>query len=1780
MKKIKDIKTGTQLLIGFGVILLLMFVLSTIAWQQTDRMAQKIDHIYNHSLAVRRALAWVEQGALNMRIEFRNVLLANSEEGWNKAVRNREIEKDKAFQQFDSLYDRYTGNRADIDSLRVYFLSWNLLQQQIIEKSSIHKIDETLLQRTETGDIALARNRLFSQIRKIDEFSKSRADLFYSESVQFNEELNTQLLIFSMSALALSLLIIIYLSRMFNNPLKEITRAADQYRSGNKSARSNYTSKNLFGKLSETFNEMAGTLETEYLISSRSADLTGIMLSEDDAHSFCHDLLNNLLEHTQSQMGAVYLLNDEKTQFERFACIGMDTGGCKPFSAIHPEGEFGLALASKTISHIKNIPLDSQFSFNTVSGNFKPREIITFPIFNNNEAVAVISIFSINCYSEISTRLVGNIFNTLTARMNGILAYKQILEFSKKLEEQNIELDTQKKELITLSDELKEQNVELEVQKQQLGEVSRLKTNFLSSMSHELRTPLNSVIALSGVLNRRLAKKIGEEEYSYLGVIERNGKHLLDLINDILDLSRIESGKVEVEKNSFKINALVSEVIAMIKPQADQKSIGLNFTGKKNDLTIESDYNKCFHIFQNIIGNAVKFTEKGSVDITISTKNGSAVVQISDTGIGISKDDIPHIFDEFRQADGSNSRKYGGTGLGLSIAKRYSELIGCEISVKSEPGKGTVFTVCIPVKAKYSEKELVSIPAEIIRKLPQDIIKPTGDGETILLVEDTEAMIIQIRDILEGEGYSVVSAKNGFEALDYMEKNIPDAVILDLMMPVMDGFEVCKILREDENLHDIPVVFVTALKEKSESKVRALEVGAEGFLTKPVDENELVAHIKAMLRIKEACDFKKSEKQRLEEMVAERTKDLMEELRVNREMSNKLSESEERFRVAQEMSPDGFTILHPLRNEKGEVVDFTWVYQNQVVARTNGTDPKDVIGKRLLDLFPTHRGTAVFEAYLHVANTGTTRVLEEVYVGMIVTVPTWLRLVVVSIGEDIAILSQDITEHKRAEDAVKKSEEYYRYIVDATKAVLYHLKYTTMKYEYIDTAIEKLTGYTTEEINEIGFNNIVVKINKYHVEKVNIDLAVTERKQGRTLEWQADYKIKAKDGRLIWLSDYSVPWKDDAGNLIGSIGILSDITERKQAEEMLHESETKFRNLFYNHAAVKLIIDSENGNIVEANEAAAAFYGYTVETLKKMRIFEINTLPEKELLKEIENVKNKKKNYFEFKHRKADGSVVDVEVFSSAIKIGDKEFLHSIIHDISEKKKAEEQLKLFNRAVESSNVSVIITDSEGNIIYTNPFFTTLTGYSFEEVVGKNPRILKSGVHPEQFYKDLWDTILSGNDWTGELHNKKKNGELYWEKVNISSIQKKDGVVTNYVAIREDITERKKMLGDLVNAKEKAEEMNRVKSYFFANMSHELRTPFVGIMGYTEILNSEIENEDHKKMLEGISDSSKRMLGTVNNILTLTKIEFDGIVLNYKPVNLKNILDSLSDEYLIQTAAKGLRLIVNNQIEKLIFNTDKHVFREILSNLLRNAVKFTETGTIEIQSELESKDEQKYLVIKVTDTGIGIPEDKQSIIFDEFRQVSEGISRLFEGTGLGLSIVKKDIDKLGGTITVNSEEGKGSTFTVRLPVEVYESSDVAEYDLSRIKSSKIEKENLARKNLLYIEDDSTSQDVVKRALSDKFDLNVVSNSEDALEMLNKKNYDAFLIDINLGKEDGLQVVDKINAISKYADTPKVAVTAFASEDDKKEFLSNGFTHYISKPFCINDLRELLGKIFSI
>ncbi|PKP19305.1 MAG: hypothetical protein CVU05_11725, partial [Bacteroidetes bacterium HGW-Bacteroidetes-21] len=442
----------------------------------------------------------------------------------------------------------------------------------------------------------------------------------------------------------------------------------------------------------------------------------------------------------------------------------------------------------------------------------------------------------------------------------------ELTKITENLMSANRELESQKSELASQSAELMEQNVELEMQKKQLNEASRLKTNFLSNMSHELRTPLNSVIALSSVLNRRLEKQIPDEEYSYIEIIERNGKHLLTLINDILDISRIESGREEVEISKFNAANLITDVVLMINPQAKQKGIDLIHLESNEDLSLINDENKCRHILQNVIGNAVKFTNAGSVKVGATIENENIVIKVTDTGIGISEENISHIFDEFRQADGSTSRKFGGTGLGLAIAKKYANILGGTISVESTLGKGSEFAIMLPLEynpeKSIIEEDIYIEPKYVLKQAHQNIPMEMSQ-KTILIVEDSEPAIVQIIDILEESGFNVLVAHNGNEALDIIRQTIPDAMILDLMMPGIDGFNVLKTIRDEDRTARIPVLILTA-KHITKSDLKLLKRNNIHQLIQKgdVNRNDLLKAVSTMVFFeKEEFTRPKREKQ-------------------------------------------------------------------------------------------------------------------------------------------------------------------------------------------------------------------------------------------------------------------------------------------------------------------------------------------------------------------------------------------------------------------------------------------------------------------------------------------------------------------------------------------------------------------------------------------------------------------------------------------------------------------------------------------------------------------------------------------------------------------------------------------------------------------------------------------------------------------------------------------------------------------------------------------------------
>ncbi len=807
---LKNIRINTLLRLGLGLILALVILLGAVALVQTNFLWSQTELIYKHPLQVSRAVGQLKADIENMRRAMRDLLLADNDQEMIKAQKDIEVSTLDAARQFEVVYDRYLGPRSDISSLEDDFVEWKIFQEELVQLAHAGRKDQALAQLKRAHARGQSSKVLVEHIQTISDFARNMGDKFYRQATLQNDSLKRHLVASLATILLVCIFISWFLMRRIRKPLADLTRAANEFRLGELDSRSEYVAENEFGALSAAFNEMAETVETQMFINEQAALITGMMLQEREVRTFFQKLIKELLEHTASQSGAVYLLNKQETLFEHFESIGLSDIGHRSFSASTLEGEFGAALATGVMQRISDIPEDTRSILATVSGDYLPREIITLPLFSDGKVVAMISLSSIQNYEEKAIRFLETIVVTVTARMNGLLAYRQVQELAKRLGQQNMELNSQKQELIAQANELSHQNTELEMQKNQLDAANRLKSTFLSNMSHELRTPLNSVIALSSVLGRRLAGKIPKEEVDYLEVIERNGRHLLSLINDILDLSRIESGRIEISPSCFSLRMLMGEVLEMIDPEAREKGIALQNQIDENLQPITTDPEKLRHIVQNLVSNAVKFTETGSVVVSVQLVEDQIHIAVRDTGIGIAAEHLPHIFEEFRQADEGTSRRYGGTGLGLAIAKKYANLLLGDITVESTPGKGSTFTLCLPTdlcRPDAEVKNYLGRSAGTVSDL-QDI--GPGRGQCILLVEDSEPAVVQMTDILTEHGYLVEVARDGSDALAYVEGCLPDAVILDLMMPGMDGFEVLRQIRSTDRTAPLPVLILTA----------------------------------------------------------------------------------------------------------------------------------------------------------------------------------------------------------------------------------------------------------------------------------------------------------------------------------------------------------------------------------------------------------------------------------------------------------------------------------------------------------------------------------------------------------------------------------------------------------------------------------------------------------------------------------------------------------------------------------------------------------------------------------------------------------------------------------------------------------------------------------------------------------------------------------------------------------------------------------------------------------
>ncbi|NTW10504.1 MAG: PAS domain S-box protein, partial [Chlorobiaceae bacterium] len=670
-----------------------------------------------------------------------------------------------------------------------------------------------------------------------------------------------------------------------------------------------------------------------------------------------------------------------------------------------------------------------------------------------------------------------------------------------------------------------------------------------------------------------------------------------------------------------------------------------------------------------------------------------------------------------------------------------------------------------------------------------------------------------------------------------------------------------------------------------------------------------------------------------------------------------------------------------------------------------------------------------------------------------------------------------------------------------------------------------------------------------------------------------EYGLRRKETGESWIGSYNfAPLLDKNGRITGSVVSGRDITILKNAENALKKSEERFRNFFEKHTAVMLLVDLETQNIVDANRSAAEFYGWKHERLCRMNIREINASPPETIEKILKKWNESENRSFETVHKKAGGSTCDVEVFAQKIIINGKAIVYAIIHDITERKLVEEKLKKLSFAIEQSPAVVVITDPEGNIEYVNPTFTKHTGYSFEEAKGENPRILKSGYMPREFYEHLWNTILSGKVWHGEFHNKKKNGEFYWEDAFISAIRNESAEITNFVAVKEDITEKKKLWNELVSSKDKAEESDRLKSAFLNNISHEIRTPMNGILGFSELLKEpQLTGEEQDEYIGHIQQSGERMMKLINDIMEISRIDAKETLVEIAETPLNSLLENLFDEFSRVAETKRLQLSWKAGLpdSESIIETDGAKLQLVISNLLENALKFTHEGHVDFG--YEKKD--TLLEFYVVDSGVGVPEEMKEKIFERFCQIDNSLSRIHEGTGLGLSITKAYIEMLGGIIHVEPCSCGGSKFFFTLPYTPAGKPEPVQPTASKSSAKPL-------LTIVIAEDDEVSALLLKKTLkSENIVIFTASNGRETVELVRQHpETDLVLMDIKMPEMNGYEATRLIKQMRP--DLLVIAQTAFASTEDREKAFYAGCDGFLTKPVKKSELldmmRALIGK----
>lgn len=623
-----------------------------------------------------------------------------------------------------------------------------------------------------------------------------------------------------------------------------------------------------------------------------------------------------------------------------------------------------------------------------------------------------------------------------------------------------------------------------------------------------------------------------------------------------------------------------------------------------------------------------------------------------------------------------------------------------------------------------------------------------------------------------------------------------------------------------------------------------------------------------------------------------------------------------------------------------------------------------------------------------------------------------------------------VIDRAKTAELLAESEEKYRLITENASDVIWVLNVSTRRFTYISPAVRQLRGFSPEEATAQTMEEAVTPESLVHIQQA------LESNLGKFLTNQLDMEYyideiqqPCKDGRIIWV-EVSTKLRFNKLGEIEVVGVSRNIDERKKLEAAIKVNEQKFRLLFEN-SPLGIYIANTRGEILDANPALITILGSpSLEMTQKINVLEHKTLQKNGYTQQfLKCIETKKVVTIELPYTTHWGKRVYLSSYLVPMTNaqGNVEKIYTLMEDITLRKQNEEELIKLSLVAKQSPVSIVITNLEGNIEYVNSKFTEVTGYLPEEVIGQNPRILKSGDTPQEGYKTMWETIASGNAWSGIFHNKRKNGDLYWEKANIMPVKTADGNPLYFLALKEDITEQLKAQDALIESEKLLKEALAAKDKFFSIISHDLRSPFSTLVSFTELMSDDQTHfsvDEYKQYSRALSKTAQSTFSLLENLLEWSRLQRGSIPFKPESIDINEFIKTCDPSIIEKMKAKQIEFEIQVE-DNLTVQADRNMLHAILRNLMSNATKFTPIGG-KIQLKIYTTT-SKQTYFEIHDNGIGMPKHLLENLFSISEKTSRPGTNNEPSSGLGLILCKEFVEMHGGKIWAESEEGNGSTF---------------------------------------------------------------------------------------------------------------------------------------------------------